>query len=373
MLCRRRFLVATGAAGVTALLGRPAGAQAPAVPGKEALIVRSLRPVNLETPIDRLTTYLTGPDVLFVRNNYDAPGADAEHWTIRVDGEVDRSMRLELEDLRRLPTVRVDAVLECAGNGRALQRPRAPGIQWERGAVGNVRWTGVRLADVLDTAGVRPGARHVVLDGADVPPTDQAPDFARSIPLDKARDPRTIVALEMNGAPIPHLHGGPARVVVPGWTAAASVKWIAQLTLAPQEFDGPFMRRAFRVPAPGGRATVALPALDVKSVVVAPREGGRRRAGLVEVSGWAWAGEAELTGLDVSTDGGRTWSAATWDGTWERYSWRRWRYVWAAAPGRARLMARAADADGQVQPAVHVANPLGYRWNVIHTVDIDVV
>jgi sulfite oxidase len=369
MLTRRGFVIATGAAGAVALVGQPAAAQPAAVPGKAGLIVRSLRPINLETPLERLTSYLTGADVLFVRDNYDAPGANPRGWSLHVDGEVDQPLSLTPDDLRRFPLVTLAAVLECSGNGRAFQRPRAPGIQWERGAVGNVSWTGVRVADVLELARVRPSARHVVLDGADAPPSDQAPDFVRSVPLDKAREPHTIIALEMNGAPVPHLHGGPARVIVPGWSAAASVKWVRRATLTAQEFDGPFMRRAFRVPAGDGQS-VGLTALDVKSMIVTPRDGDRLPVGLTDISGWAWAGEAELAGVDVSTDGGGTWSPAVWDGAWERYSWRRWRYPWVATPGSATLMARATNIDGQTQPLTHVANPLGYRWNVVHAVTV---
>src|SRR5687767_6400570 len=177
---RRGFLIATGAAAVTAGLGaRAAGAQAPPAPvaGKERLIVRSSRPINLEARVTDLTSYHTPEEVFFVRNNYEAPAVDAAQWTLKVEGEVEQPLVLRLDDLRKMPMFTQDVTLECAGNGRSFHKPRASGIQWEYGAVGNARWKGVRLADVLGMAKVRPTGLHVAFDGADKAPTPQAPDF----------------------------------------------------------------------------------------------------------------------------------------------------------------------------------------------------
>jgi sulfite oxidase len=373
-MTRRGFLIATGATVAAAGLRPPrAAAEAPAsVPGKEKLIVRSPRPVNLEARLHDLTAYHTPEEVFYVRNNYEAPGIEAGPWSLRVEGEVDQPLVLRLDDLRKLPMVHHDVTLECAGNGRAFHKPRASGIQWESGAVGNARWTGVRLADVLGMAKVRPQGRHVAFDGADKAPTAQAPDFIRSVPIWKALEPHTMIALEMNDRPLPHLHGGPARVLVPGWVGSASVKWLERILLIPEEFSGPFMKRSYRAPrAEDENETYSLQSLEVKSLIVGPADGAKLPAGRTTVWGWAWAGEGELSGIDVSTDGGKAWKAAQFVGRWDRYSWRKWEFAWEAPPGRHTLMARATDSLGRIQPASRAWNPLGYRWNVIHAVTVD--
>jgi sulfite oxidase len=376
-LTRRGFLVVTGAAALAAA-GVPAAGQAqpPAapVPGKEKLIVRSPRPINLETPLAELAAYQTPEDVFYVRNNNpDFPPIDPAQWSLAIEGEVDQPVVLRLDDLRKLPAVTHDIVLECAGNGRAFHKPAASGIQWTYGAVGNARWTGVRLADVLALARPRASGRHVAFDGADKAPAPQAPDFIRSVPIWKAREPHTMIALTMNGRPIPHLHGGPARVLVPGWVGSASIKWLERIAVIPDEFDGPYMKRSYRAPrAEDEKDTYSLQSLEVKSLIVGPADGARLPAGRQAVWGWAWSGEGDLTGIDVSTDGGQSWRPGRFTGPGDRYSWRKWEYDWDAAAGHHTLMARATDSLGRIQPAMRARNPLGYRWNVIHAVRVDV-
>lgn len=373
---RRGFLITTGA-GIVASVLRPAtaGAQTPPpVPGKDKLIVRSPRPINLEARVADLTTYHTPEDTFFVRNNLEAPTVDAAQWSLRIEGEVENPVVLRLEDLRRLPAVSHDVALECAGNGRSFHKPRASGIQWEYGAVGNAQWRGVRLADVLALARPRPAAQHVAFVGADRPPTPQAPDFIRSIPMWKAASPYTVIALEMNGKPLPHLHGGPARVLVPGFVASASIKWIERIIVLPEEFNGFYMKSNYTAPRVDNASEIySLQSVEVKSLIVHPADGMKLpRPARTTIWGWAWSGEGELTGIDVSTDGGQTWTAGTFTGTWGRYSWRRWELDWDAKWGRHTVMARASDSLGRVQPTGRAWNRLGYRWNVIHAVTIDV-
>lgn len=376
-MTRRGFLIATGTMAAAGLRPPAARAQTPPtpspVPGKEKLIVRSSRPVNLETRLADLTSYHTREEVLFVRNNYDAAPIDPAAWSLQIEGEVDAPVALRLDDLKKLPMVSEDVTTECAGNGRAFHRPRASGIQWEYGAVGTQRWTGVRLADVLALARPRAAAQHVAFDGADKPPTPQAPDFIRSVPLWKALERHTIVALEMGGKPIPHLHGGPTRVIVPGFVGSASVKWLERIMLLRDEFDGFYMKSNYTAPrGEDDKQIYSLQSVEVKSIIVAPAEGEKVPAGRATVWGWAWAGEGELTGIDVSTDGGQTWKPAAFVPPWDRYAWRKWTYDWDAAAGSHTLMARATDSLGRVQPTSRAFNRLGYRWNVIHAVKVDV-
>jgi sulfite oxidase len=373
---RRSFLIATTTAIVgSAVRAGAAGAQAPAapIPGKDKLIVRSPRPINLESKLADLSSYHTPEDTFFVRNNLEAPTVDVAQWSLRVEGEVENPRVLRLDELRKLPTVTHDVVLECAGNGRSFHRPRASGIQWEHGAVGNAEWRGVRLLDVLALAKPRPTAQHVAFDGADKPPTPQAPDFVRSIPMWKAMSPHTMIALEMNGKPLAHLHGGPARVLVPGFVASASIKWLERLMLLPEEFNGFYMKSNYTAPrVDNDKEVYSLQSVEVKSLIVSPGDGTTARAGRTTVWGWAWSGEGELTGIDVSTDGGQSWGAGKFAGTWDRYSWRKWEFEWDAKPGTHTVMARATDSLGRVQPTSRAWNRLGYRWNVIHAVKVDV-
>lgn len=377
-LSRRGFLIATGSVVATAGLDLgPAAAQQPPapppVPGKERLIVRSSRPINLEARLGDLTAYHTPDEVFFVRNNYDVGPLDPARWSLKIEGEVDNPVVLRLDDLRKLPAFTQDVTLECAGNGRSFHTPRASGIQWQHGAVGNQAFKGVRLADVLALARPRAAARHVAFDGADKPPTAQAPDFIRSVPMWKAVSPHTMLALEMGGKPIPHLHGGPVRAIVPGFVGSASMKWLERIMVRTDEFDGFYMKSNYTAPrVDNDKEIYSLQSLEVKSVIVGPAEGARLPAGRQTIWGWAWAGEGELTGIDVSADGGQTWTPGKFAGPWDRYSWRKFEHDWDATPGPHTLMARATDSLGRVQPASRSFNRLGYRWNVIHAVKVDV-
>ncbi|HZV95909.1 MAG TPA: sulfite oxidase [Candidatus Nitrosocosmicus sp.] len=374
-ITRRAFVIHVGAA--AALLGGavPSSAQTPPAPvaGKEKLIVRSPRPINLETPLRDLSAEITPTDLFFVRNNYDGPEIDASQYVLKVDGEVDNPLTLRLDDLRRMEQITHTITLECAGNGRSFYSPKAPGLQWENGAVGTAAWKGVRLAEVLRLARPRPSASHVVPDGNDAPPTAQAPDFIRSHPIWKAMEPHTMIAIEMNGRPLPHLHGGPARLIVPGWIGSASIKWLVQLTLADKEWGGPFMQRSYRSPrVEDPQQTYSLQSLECKSLIVSPLDGARVAPGAQMMRGYAWAGEGSVTGVDVSLDGGKAWAPAALSGPAHRYAWRGWEFPWTAVSGAHTFMARASDSLGRVQPGGKPRDPQGYRWNVIHAVRIDV-
>ena len=216
-------------------------------PGRE-LIIRNLVPLDAETPVTSLGDWTTPNDLFFVRSHFGAPAIGPEGWRLEINGLVDRPIELGLDDLSGLEQVRMPVVLQCAGNGRGLYRPNIPGIGWAKGAVGNAEWTGVRLADLLDRAGVQAGAKHIHLHGADLPPHPKTPPFLRSIPMARAIDPTTIVATQMNGEPLPALHGGPLRLVVPCWTANHSVKWLRAITVAEDEAPASTSRPATESP-----------------------------------------------------------------------------------------------------------------------------
>jgi len=242
-LRRRAFLGRIGGTipglAAAALLPGVFSAQQPV--SKARLIVRSARPEDLETPVHLLTSWITPNDLFYVRSHFYTPSIDPAAWRLRVDGDVDAPLELSLGDIRALPAATLVVTLECAGNGRAFFDPPVAGVQWEKGAVGTAAWRGVRLADVLRKAGVQPSARYVWLDGADRG-VGKAPDFIRSVPIEKATHPDTLLAYEMNGAPLPTAHGFPLRAIVPGWEGAYSIKWLTHIQASAQDHDGPFVQ-----------------------------------------------------------------------------------------------------------------------------------
>ena len=347
---------------------------------KDQLIVRSGRPQDLETPAHLLDSWITPNERFYVRSHFYTPTIDPATWSLVLDGEVEKPLTMTLAELRRAPSTTVIATLECAGNGRAFFDPPVAGVQWEKGAVGTARWTGVRLRDLLRTAGPRAGARHLWLDGADRG-VGRAPDFVRNLPLDKALDPDTLLAYDMNGEALPVAHGFPLRVIVPGWEGAYSVKWLTNIRVSDREHDGAFVQGGYRYPrrpvAPGATVSAAdmepLKGMVVKSVITSPSNVRSMAAGAIRVTGFAWAGEDEVAGVDVSTDGGRTWQAARLGADRARWAWRQFEHAWRpAAPGSYVVMSRARDARGRMQPIVPDWNPSGYLWNAIDQARVDV-
>ena len=344
------------------------------------LIVRSRTPQDLETPVSLLTDWITPNDLFFVRSHLPTPNVDGATWALTVGGSVERPLTLRLADLRALPRVTAAATLECAGNGRAFFDPPVAGVQWQRGAVGNARWTGVRLTDVLRRAGVRPTGRFVLLNGADRP-IGTVPDFTRTLPIAKAVHRDTLLAFEMNGVPLPVSHGSPLRAIVPGWEGAYWVKWLSTITILDAQHDGFFVQTAYRYPrqpvAPGSVVPAGdmepLTGMAVKSLIVSPESGASLPAGRLRVAGFAWTGEGDIARVHVSTDGGKTWQEASLGREREPYAWRAFEYEWRGAPsGSYTVLARATDSQGRTQRDDPPWNPSGYLWNAPERVTVTV-
>jgi DMSO/TMAO reductase YedYZ molybdopterin-dependent catalytic subunit len=333
------------------------------------MIVRSPRPQDIEMPVDGFAEWITPIDRFFVRTHTYTPEMNAAEWTLKVDGLVDRPITLTLADLKKLPRVELVSVLECAGNGRSFYDPRVAGTQWAYGAVGNGRWVGARLRDVLQKAGIKDSAKQILCDGADVP-LGKMPDFQRTIEVQKALDADTLLAYEMNGRPLPLEHGFPLRVVAPGWAGDSWVKWLQHIEVLDHEFDGFWMKTAYRYPkqavAPGTavdpKETIPVTDLNVKSVIAVPRDWAK--PGAVRIQGAAWSNSSPVGKVDVSTDGGKSWRAAKLSGQKTKYGWRLWQCDWKAEEGRHELIARATNEAGQTQPLSEEWNPSGYLWNV---------
>lgn len=349
-------------------------------PDRGRLLVRSARPEDLETPVELLDSWITPNDLFYVRSHLYTPEINIKDWSLRVEGEIDHPVTLRIDELKRLPEVSTIVTLECAGNGRAFFDPPVAGVQWEKGAVGTARWTGVRLADLLRRAGLKSRARYVVLDGADRP-MGKVPDFVRNIPIAKAMHPDTLLAYEMNGAPIPVSHGFPLRAVVPGWEGAFAVKWLTHIRVLDQEHDGFFVKTGYRFPtknvSPGAavdpKDMAPLTGLIIKSIITAPADKAKIKTGTLHVKGFAWAGEANVIRVDVSVDNGSTWQPAQLGRNSAKYAWREFQYTWRPSrPGSYLIMSRAMDSQWRAQPVTARWNPSGYLWNVIDRIRIDV-
>ncbi|MGB8581243.1 MAG: sulfite oxidase [Candidatus Sulfotelmatobacter sp.] len=386
MNSRREFLkqmsgaaLLTGAAPV--LLWTLPQSQQVSFPGEEGMVLRSFRFIDLESPVEYFNTWLTPVPHFFVRNHmFEPTELDAKDWRVSVGGEVDKPIVLSLAELSKIGAHSVVNTLECAGNGRTLYRPQVPGIQWGKGAVGTARFSGPRLRDVLQRAGVKPAGKHVMFRGLDEVP-GKVPPFIRSIPIEKAIDADTLIATHMNGSPLTKHHGFPARALVPGWIGAASCKWLTEIKVLEAEFVGNFMSPGYSLPnhpvKPGEAVkpedTHPITALNVKSVIAGPSDGATLKAGNVVVHGAAWAGEADITKVEISTDGGANWNPAKLGHDQSHYAWRLWSCESKIMkPGDHTIRSRAADSQGRTQPAMPLWNPSGYLYNVIDQVDVHV-
>src|SRR5437868_4121163 len=382
MISRREFLagVSGSIGGVWPLLSRAAD-ESVALPGKEGMIVRSHRFLDLEMPVEYANLFITPVEHFFVRNHMHEPSTlDVSKWRLSIGGEVEKPLALTLAELLKMEQRTVTNTLECAGNGRAFAVPHVPGVQWQKGAVGTARFGGPRLRDVLERAEVRPTGKHVMFRGLDEVP-GKVPAFIRSIPIQKATDGDTLVALHMNGAPLMKHHGFPARALVPGWIGAASCKWLTEIKLLDKEFDGNFMNPGYRMPnqpvKPGETVKVddthPATALNVKSLIVSPGDGASVKSRAMHVQGVAWAGEADIAKVELSTDSGTTWQPAQLSKEQSHYAWRLWSYSWnAPKPGAYSIMSRATDTQGRMQPDSVQWNPSGYLINVVDRVQIHV-
>lgn len=323
------------------------------------------RPLNAQTPLAAMRNWRTPNDLFYVRSSLGPPAQVPEQWTLTIDGEVERPLTLTLEDIERFPSVTRAVALECAGNGRGrLDLGNTSGIQWTYGAVGNAEWRGVPVGEVLERAGLKTEARHFWARALDRGPLD-VPDFLRSIPRDVALGDALLV-YEMNGEPIPHQHGGPLRLLVPGWFGMASTKWLTHLHARPEPSDNHFMATSYHYA--DGRPVERM---WVKSVIAQPLDGAQVPIGTVQVVGVAWTGVAGIRGVDVSADGGRTWRPARLTGPDHDRAWRTWEQTLELAqPGEYALAARATDRSGAVQPAQPDPDRGGYGNNSIQQVRI---
>jgi DMSO/TMAO reductase YedYZ molybdopterin-dependent catalytic subunit len=391
---RRGFLKTAGSAGL-ALASAPALAETivklplpggpddrpitTAFPQKGALILQRTRPPLLETPFDVFDQSVFTPnDLFYVRWHWaDIPNeVNVDSFRLAVHGHVNREVMLSLDDILALPSVELAAVNQCSGNSRGYFAPRVPGGEWSHGAMGNARWTGVRLKDVLDRAGVKAGAVQVRFNGMDTPVVPDAPDFMKSLAIDHARDGEVMLAYAMNGQQLPLLNGFPLRLIVPGWYSTYWVKMLNDIEVLAQPDTNFWTKTAYTIPdtpranvRPGqtGFKSVPISRMVPRSFITNIKAGDTLKAGAPTLArGIAFGGDTGVSRVDFSSDGGSTWQQAQLGKDEGKYSFRQWQIRFAAPAGGSQvLMARCTSSSGEVQPDTPNWNPSGFMRNVI--------
>jgi DMSO/TMAO reductase YedYZ molybdopterin-dependent catalytic subunit len=378
------------AAGIDLPAALPEGARSNAVldsrPGKKPLIKHTYRPPNYETPLEYFRTAITPNDAFFVRYHLsNIPEVDIKTWKIVVGGEgANGQAEFTFDELKRLPAAELVAVNLCSGNRRGLFQPHVPGVEWSYGAMGCARWKGARLKDLLDKVGLKKEAIEIVFDGADSGVTDKTPDFIKSIPTWKAIEDTTLVAYEMNGAPLPHLNGFPARLIVPGWTGTYWMKHLTSIKPVTKPESGFWMNPAYRIPLgkfplvarfTSQETAVNTPITEivVNSLITNPIDGANVKMGSITVGGIAWDGGYGISTVEVSSDGGKTWVPARLGEDLGRFAFRTFSYdLSPKRRGKQTVMARATNKIGQTQTTELIHNPAGYHHNVVHSVTFNV-
>ena len=341
--------------------------------------IMTKNPLNAETPIERLRTWITDNEVFFKRNQGQFPESpvDLTTWSLTVDGLVQKELNLTCDDILRMPKAVEANTLECSGNSRSLFTQKASGNPWTVGGVGNAVWSGIWLKDILNNAGLKLDAKHVCFEGFDIPKGKVQIKFIRSIPIEKAMD-STLLAYEMNGEPLPLEHGFPLRALALGWTGVNCVKWLTKITVLNTPVEGFFMDKVYRTFQKGESRSSGevVTGITIKSFITHPLKGERHPSGLIPIRGAAYAGEEGVKCMEVSVNNGQTWKPAELIGLEIPYAWRHWEYLWEAKrQGAVTIMARATSTSGEQQPETAKWNVLGYCNNGVreHSVNIQVV
>jgi DMSO/TMAO reductase YedYZ molybdopterin-dependent catalytic subunit len=395
---RRGLLAGTGAVGISMIASRAFAAETvdlklpggvgtrPIVKnflGKGPMILQRTRPPLLETPFEVFDSDIITPnDRFYVRWHWaNLPSEiNADTFRLAVRGQVNSVLGLSLDDLLAMPAVEIVAVNQCSGNSRGFFQPRVAGGEWANGSMGNARWTGVRLKDVLDKAGVKPGATGVRFNGLDEPVVPDGPDFMKSLSIDHARDGEVMIAYAMNGVQLPYLNGFPLRLVVPGWYATYWVKMLNDIEILDKPDDNFWMAKAYLIPdtphatmKPGetGIKNVPISQMVPRSFVTGLTNGARVRAGApLALRGIAFGGNTGVGKVELSTDGGHAWHQTKLEPDAGKYSFRRWTGSIVPTKGANQILVRCTNSDGTAQPIEVNWNPSGFMRNVVETTTV---
>ncbi len=346
------------------------------------MTTRERSPLNVEMPFSKLDGFITPNDDFYVRDHFPVPRVDVKMWRLKVEGAVETPFEIGYEALLEMEMRTITATLECAGNSRAFLQPPPDATLWELGAVGNAEWTGVPLSAVLERAGMTSDAVDVILEGADHGEAEKSPrpagtlHFSRSVPRRKACHD-VLLALMMNGTPLSPAHGFPVRAIVPGWYAAASVKWLARIVVSDRPFAGYFQSidYSYWERREGLPTLVPIQELQVKAEIARPAIGEVVPARSdYRMHGAAWTSEVEIVKVEISDNSGATWRDAKLIGQPVPNAWQLWEFDWRtpAVPGKVTLLARATDARGRTQPREHQADRGHYLISHCLPIAVDV-
>ena len=351
---------------------------------KDSMLLLTDRPPNLETPLKYFLLDYTPNNVFFVRWHLAGlpTKIDKDTFRLRIGGNVEQQLALSINDLKtKFTPFTITALCQCAGNSRSFFDPRVPGGQWKNGAMGNAKWTGVKLSDILAMAKVKTGAKEVSFNGLDRPPMDSTPDFVKSLPFELSNNGEVMIAYEMNDEPLPLLNGYPLKLVVPGWYATYWVGMLSDINVLTDTFNGFWMKKAYLIPkeskngneSPDSLAKNMQPInkMDVRSIFVSPEPENTIAVNkITNIQGVAFDGGDGIEKVEISVDNGKTWNAATLDKDLGKYSWRHWSYAFTPAQkGSYTFKVKATNNKGETQPE-HQWNRSGYMRNEIETLTI---
>ena len=332
---------------------------------------------NSGMPLEALRYPITPTGLHYLLIHYDIPAVNTDQWRLKIAGQVATPLDLTLDEIKKRPRRTLPVTMECAGNGRALFAPRRISQPWLLDAIGTAEWTGTPLRSILQDAGVSADAAEIVFTGLDQGVEgDQVQHYQRSLTVDETTRDEVLLVYEMNGEPLPPQHGYPLRLLKPGWYGMASVKWLDRIEAVAQPFQGYQMVRAYRYAQSDDDPGEPVDVIRARALMTPPGIPDfmtRERlvdAGPVTLTGKAWAGRASVSRVEVSVDGGATWSEAQLGESGSPYAWRTWTFVWNARPGAYMLQVRASDANGNVQPAVPQWNFGGYGNNGVQRVNV---
>jgi DMSO/TMAO reductase YedYZ molybdopterin-dependent catalytic subunit len=343
-------------------------------------------PNFLETPLQELgKSWITPNDLFFVLSHtpMTISAVEAGQWQMAVRGLAENPQQFPIRNIldpSQFQQSEFPAYLQCCGNGRRFFKPERNDLPWGHGAIGNAVWGGIRLAELLNAVRPRSNVKYITFVGKDGL-LDQQKPYVKSIPIAKAMEPHTILATRMNGSALPVMHGGPVRLIVPGWGGTYSVKWLTDVIIEERPWTGFWMEQAYRVPirpmTPESSVSLSdtkpFTEFSVNSMITQPGDRDLVTTVPTQVQGFAWAGETEVESVKVSTDEGQTWYPATLQPRHIRYAWKQWGFAWHPKPGSYTLMARARDATGNLQPMRQDNwNPGGYGWNAVHSIQVNV-
>ena len=333
-------------------------------------------------PFSSLDGFFTPNESFYVRCHFPIPEILAKNWRLKIEGEVEAPLELGYDELRAMPARTITATLECAGNNRVFLEPKAKGVQWGLGAVGNASWRGVPLAALLERARPKAGAIEAIFEGNDEGEVDKTPtpagkiSYCRSLSLEKALAD-VLLVYEMNGEPLSPTHGFPVRAIVPGWYAMASVKWLRRIIVTDRPFNGFYQSLDYTYWDRSGPLPTLAPLTQhrTKAQIARPESGETIAADSVyRIHGAAWTGTGEITRVQISLDSGQTWNDARLLAEPVKNAWRLWEYEWRTplAPGRHTVMARATDSRGEAQPATRGGDLGTYMINHLLPVEVEV-